>query len=228
LTKEAWIRTHASYSKNTSARAFATETISLAYNRRVIESNIGFLAQSVYAQGFCRSILARESLPMTDYLRRPEIVKPDVIPNLVVYNGAKGYSKVLDLAPLLPGVQFVPLQQMTYLEVCQALASAAAYVELGVAPGRDRLPREAAHFGTPSVLLCRGSLYCWDDFPMPVQYRIADTDGWAQRTADALAAVLADRPRALREQEQFRTWVAGDRDRYEQEVDAWISEALRR
>jgi len=209
-------------------RAFATEAFSLAYNRRIIESDIGFLAQSVYAQGFCRSILAREALPMTDYLRRPEITKPDVVPNLVVYNGAKGYSKVVDVAALLPDVQFLPLQGMSYLEVCTALASAAAYVELGVEPGRDRLPREAAHFGTPSVLLCRGSLYCWDDFPMPAHYRIADTDGWAQRTAGALAAVLADRARACEDQAEFRAWVAGDRDRYEQEVDVWINEALRR
>ena len=45
-----------------SARAVAIETIGLRFNKYVMESSIGFMAQSVYAQGFCRSVLGREAL----------------------------------------------------------------------------------------------------------------------------------------------------------------------
>lgn len=226
LVQEAYRRTVAVYSPSKSPRTFAVESVSLLYNRRYIESPIGFLAQSVYAQGFCRTILGRDALPMTDYLRRPQIAAQPLNPNLVLYNGAKGYSKIRDLVPLMPDVDFRPIEGMSYLQVCEALASAAAYVELGVPPGRDRLPREAAHFGTPSVLLCRGSAYCWDDFPLPSEYRIPHVDDWPQLLAPVLREVLADRPRALRNQAFFREWISGDRARYEAEVDAWLETAL--
>ena len=227
LLKEAYRRTIAVYSPSKSPRTFAVESVSLLYNRRFIESGVGFMAQSVYAQGFCQTILGRNALPVTDYLRRPDIEAQPLNPNLVLYNGAKGYSKIRELAPLMPDVDFRPIENMSYPEVCEALSSAAAYVELGVPPGRDRLPREAAQFGTPSVLLCRGSAYCWDDFPLPAKYRIPHVDGWPGLLAPVLGDVLANRTEALADQAFFREWVAGDRDRYESEVDAWLEQALR-
>lgn len=228
LIREAYTRTVAPYSPGKNPRTFATEAVSLFYNRRLIESDIGFLAQSVYAQGFCRSILGRDALPMTDYLRRPDIAPQSVDANLVLYNGAKGYSMIKLLQPLLPDVEFRPIENMSYLQVCEALASAAVYIELGVPPGRDRLPREAAHFGTPTILLCRGAAYCWDDFPLPDRYRIAFAEGWQHAMAPVLAEMLADREATCTDQGSFREWIASDRQRYENEVDQWIEQALNR
>ncbi len=110
--------------------------------------------------------------------------------------------------------------------MCEALAEATVYVELGVPPGRDRLPREAAHFGTPVVLLCRGAAYCWDDFPLESNFRIADEPDWAAHMAPILREVVANPQQALDEQQPFREWVAGDRERYEAEVDHWLDVAL--
>ena len=227
LIKEAYTRTVAPYSPSKSPRTFAVEAVSLLYNRHFIEGSAGFLAQSVYAQGFCQTILGRNALPVTDYLRRPTIPEQRVDPNVVLYNGAKGYSKILELAPLLPSVDFRPIQGMSYLEVCEALASSAAYLEVGVMPGRDRLPREAAHFGTPSVVLCRGAGYCWDDFPLPAKYRVPYGDGWPELLAPVLKGVLTDRNKALEDQSFFREWVAGDRERFDREVDVWLEHAIR-
>ena len=165
---------------------------------------------------------------MTDYLRRPDIAVQERLQNVVLYNGAKGYSKVPELIRLLPDVEFRPIQNMSFMEVCLALGQATAYVELGVPPGRDRLPREAAHFGTPIVLLCRGAAYCWDDFPIPAKYRIADEPGWAECMAPVIREVVANPHAAVEDQLPFHDWVSGDRDRYEIEVDAWLEAALKR
>ena len=227
LVREAYTRTTAVYSPSKSPRTFAVELTSLLYNRRFIESDVRFLAQSVYAQGFCRSILGRDAMAMTDYMRRPAITPPPLRERTVLYNGAKGYSMIKLLEPLVPDVEFVPIEGMSYLQVCESLASAAAYVELGVPPGRDRLPREAAHFGTPSILLCRGAAYCWDDFPMPAKYRIPFIDEWPELMAPVVTQVVEDREGARADQAPFREWVAGDRDRYEREVDLWLDQALR-
>jgi len=226
LLREAWKRSHADYRAQPGIRSFATESASLLFNRRLIESNVGFLAQSVYAQGFCRSILGREALPMTDYLRRPDIPPQQRKKRSVAYNAIKGYTKIHELQLLLPDVEFLPIEDMSYREVCETLASADIYVELGLPPGRDRLPREAAHFGALVALLCRGTAYCWDDFPLPARYRIADESGWAYQLSQTITTMLEDPDTARRDQETFREWVAGDRGRYEIEVDNWLRHCL--
>ena len=226
LFKEAWMRSHADYRSHPGLRSFAVDSASLLFNRRLIESNVGFLAQSVYAQGFCRSVLGREALPMTDYLRRPDLPAVRRKPRTVAYNAIKGYTKIGELESLLPDVEFIPILGMSYQQVCEILATSQIYVELGLPPGRDRLPREAAHFGAAVALLCRGTAYCWDDFPLPERYRIADQAGWAQQLAHTLRFMLDNPELVHQEQEPFRVWVSGDRERFESEVDAWLDRVI--
>jgi hypothetical protein len=62
---------------------------------------------------------------------------------------------------------------------------------------------------------------------MPDRYRIPFVDNWPELMAPVVREVVADRNRALADQRPFREWVAGDRGRYEAEVDHWIEEALK-
>ncbi len=92
-------------------------------------------------------------------------------------------------------------------------------------PGRDRLPREAANLGTPTVLLGRGSGYCWQDFPLGEKYRIPYTIDWAEYMAPVIAGVLADPTEILLTQASFREWVSGEPHRYDQALDQWLERA---
>jgi hypothetical protein len=127
----------------------------------------------------------------------------------------------------MPDVEFVPLEKMSYLEVCETLARATMYVELGLLHGRDRLPREAAHLGTPVAFVARGSAYCWADAPVPLEYRVSFDEGWADRMVPVIRRVLADPGQARSDQASYREWVAGEPARYESAVDSWLEEALR-
>jgi hypothetical protein len=200
----------------------------LLYNRSKIESDIGFISQSVYGQGFCRSVLGNPALPVTDYLRRPDVNVTKGPDNVVLYNGAKGYSMVVRLKEMMPNVNFKPIERMSFQQVCEALASASMYVELGVPPGRDRLPRESVHFGTPVALLCRGSAYCWDDFPLPAEYRIPFVEDWEKQMVNTITKILNDPKAALKDQSQFAEWISNDKARYENEVDQWVSAVVER
>lgn len=205
----------------------AIETVSMAYAQRVANQTPNFIAQSFYAQGFCRETFNRDSHLITDPLRR--IPKPDVVKRskTVVYNGAKGWSMVPELIKAMPDVTFQPLEKMSYVELCEAVASATVYVELGHLPGRDRLPREASYLGTPVVFLARGSAYCWQDAPVPSRFRVSFRQGWAAEMVPALRAVLDDPDQALREQESYRGWVEDEPARYETAIDSWLEAALR-
>ncbi|MDC3376492.1 hypothetical protein OAV85_00630 [Candidatus Nanopelagicales bacterium] len=203
--------------------ATAVETLAIGYAEHVARRNIHFGTQSFYGQGFIRSQLGRESFKVTDYPRSmPALGHIKKSPGLVVYNGAKGRWKLKELQPLLPEVEFRPLENMTYHQVCESLAEASLYVELGHLPGRDRLPREAAVAGTPTVMLARGAGFCWDDFPIGEKYRIPYTTDWAQRMAPVIREALADPSEISSTQLSFREWVEGEKQRYSESIDWWV------
>jgi len=203
--------------------ATAVEAASIAYARRTVRRSINFGTQSFYGQGFVRSYLGRDAFLLTDYPKpRPAVGKVTKIPNLVAYNGAKGRWKIDELRSRLPGVEFRPIQDMSRQEVFEALAESSLYVEIGHLPGRDRLPREAALLGTPTVMLARGAGFCWEDFPLGVNYRIPYTVDWADHMAPVITEVLDDPTRIQTTQEPFRSWVEGEPDRYQEAVDRWV------
>ena len=203
----------------------AIESVSINYAENLMKRKINFGTQSYYGQGFLRSQYGQEAFLLTDYPQPtvPISVKRDA--NLVAYNGAKGQWKIGDLHRLLPTVDFVPIEKMSFDEVRQTLARASLYVEIGNLPGRDRLPREAANLGTPTVLLGRGSGYCWQDFPLGEKFRIPYTVDWAEYMAPVIAGVLADPTEILLAQASFREWVSGEPHRYDQALDQWLERA---
>ena len=61
---------------------------------------------------------------------------------------------------------------------------------------------------------------------MNERFRIPYVDNWAELMAPVVADVVADRVGVIRDQQPFMEWVAGDRSRYEHEVDVWLEKAL--
>ena len=210
----------------TNLKAAAVDAVSTRFARTVIDSNVSFFAQSFYAQGFVREVLGRQAPIITDPIRVVDVEPSPRERNVVLYNKAKSWSMIPDVARLMPDVEFRAIEGMSFTQVAQALSIATVYLELGHLPGRDRMPREAAHFGTPVVCLARGAGYCWQDVPLPVDYRVAFRDGWPQEAASAVRRVLADPESAARDQQPYREWVFGERERYEAAIDNWVAAAL--
>lgn len=202
------------------------EYASMRYAQRIAGSGIRFFAQSYYAQGFVRQVLHQPAMIITDPIRIVEVPRVTRQRNVVLYNKVKSWSLIGEVMAHLPDVEFRAIEGMSYQEVAEALASATAYLELGHLPGRDRMPREAAHFGTPVVCLARGAGYCWHDVPLPLEYRVPYRPGWSDEAAIALRRVLDDPAAAASAQEPYRAWVAGERERYEAAVDEWLGQAL--
>jgi len=208
------------------SKALVTEAVSIGFAKRVIDSDINFFAQSFYGQGFVREILNKHAPVITDPIRIVQVDRSIRKTGMVLYNKAKSWSLIPEVAAMMPEIEFCAIENMSFQEVAQALSEATVYLELGHLPGRDRMPREAAHFGTPVVCLARGAGYCWNDVPLPVEYRVAFRDGWAKDTVIALNRVLENPKAAAVDQLGYQEWVSGERERYEQAVDTWLAGAL--
>ncbi len=205
--------------------AVGVEAVSIRYAKSLMKRNLNFGTQSHYGQGFLRSTFGRDSFILTDYPQPAASINVPRERNVVSYNGYKGQWKIDDLRRRLPEVDFVPIENMSFDQVRETLARSCIYVEIGNLPGRDRLPREAANLGTPTIMLTRGSGYCWADAPIGEKYRFAYTVDWADHMAPVIKETLADPTEITATQTSYRDWVAGEPERYDQALDAWLERA---
>lgn len=103
--------------------------------------------------------------------------------DIVIYNPNKGYKFTKKLIAASSGVEWIPLKNMSRLQVAELLGTAKVYVDFGCHPGKDRIPREAAISGACIITGKAGSASGQEDVFIPEEYKFS-------HTADTIAAVL--------------------------------------
>jgi len=107
-----------------------------------------------------------------DFLKaQPELSKKE---NIVVYNPKKGFAFTKKIISLAKDIKFIPLVNMTRGEVIETLQKAKVYIDFGNHPGKDRIPRESAILGCCVITGKRGSASCFEDVPIPDDYKFED------------------------------------------------------
>lgn len=98
--------------------------------------------------------------------------------NIVAYNcsTAKVNLKYVNMvinqaAKLNSEIEFVPIKGMSREEVLKTLISAKAYLDLGVFPGPERIPREAITSYCNIITSTMGSCNNNEDVPIPLNYK---------------------------------------------------------
>lgn len=142
--------------------------------------NIIHLVQSWYAYRFLvksAEIDEDKIYWLSDYINDSFFEKPfeiSVKKNQIAYNPAKGYENIKKLIEDTPDIDWVPLVNMTHLQVCNTLQMSKIYIDFGNHPGKDRIPREAAISGCCVITNRLGAADYYEDVPIPNEYKFAD------------------------------------------------------
>ena len=136
----------------------------------------------------------------------------------VVTNGNKGIAQRQRFEALHPQLSITPLTGLSALEVAGALRSATIYLDFGLQPGRDRMPREAAI--RDCVVLARraGGGANDRDMAIPARCRFDDTEDEFRRIGALVAEILAEPTPALAAQASYRTSVLGEYESFDRAV----------
>lgn len=132
------------------------------------------LVQSFYAKEYLKQFGYKSEM-LTDYLNKEHLNKSVNInskENIVVYNPKKGFEVTSKLIEYNPGLKFVPIQNMTSVQVADLLAKSKVYIDFGMHPGKDRIPREAAMAGCVVITGTKGSAKNSIDIPVDSKYKI--------------------------------------------------------
>jgi len=138
----------------------------------------------------------------------------------IAYNPAKSRPIMAEFARRWPGIELLPLQNMTAAEVAAALASSLVYLDLGAHPGKDRMPREAALAGSVVLVANRGAAANGVDVPLPQAHKIDVLPDIVANAKRAYDAVLADPAAAHAAQADYRARIPRERDVFDAEVAA--------
>lgn len=179
------------------------------------------LAQSHYAWNHVFAHLGRPGSILSDYTPvAPSAADAADRIARVTYNPAKSRPIMAEFAKRWPGIELLPLQNMTGDEVAEALRTSLVYLDLGAHPGKDRLPREAAVAGSVVLVANRGAAANGVDVPIPREHKIDVLPDVVMNAKRALDGVLADPAAALAAQADYRERITHERAVFDDEVAA--------
>lgn len=139
--------------------------------------NYQHLSQSEYARMFLESRGIHCDM-LTDYLNETHLKDVDENinrENIIAYNPKKGEKYSNKLISRYPGYKFIPIKNMTAIEVRKLLERSKVYIDFGDHPGKDRFPREAVMAGCCVVTGRRGSAANKVDVPVPSCYKLDES-----------------------------------------------------
>lgn len=139
------------------------------------------LYQSYYARYFLedqKGIAGDKLYYLSDYINDIYLNSFDlnVKEDIVIYNPKKGYEFTKKLINASLDIKWVPIQNMTNIEVQELMRRAKVYVDFGNHPGKDRIPREAAMSGCCIITNKRGAAEYSEDVAINEEYKFADEE----------------------------------------------------
>jgi hypothetical protein len=184
--------------------------------------SVRHFAQSCYAADYLRQQGVEQPMLLTDYLQAQYIQPLTDVPRLdqVVYFEKKNLDVIDQLKAADPDIRWVPIANMTPLEVRLELARSKVYVDFGPHPGRDRMPREAAMQGCCVLVGNRGAAAFDGDYPFPAAYKFDQQEGNWSAVTHVIRSCLADFGRHHAAFDGYRDWIRGQERAYQREVIA--------
>jgi hypothetical protein len=145
----------------------------ILFNKRVLLHAY----QSEYARNFLETKNLKPILPLSDFLNsaffQNQISKEDRN-DVILYNPKKGFEITKELIEFMPKYKWIPLENLTPMEMKKLMEKSKIYVDFGNHPGKDRIPREATINGCVVITNKKGSAGNFSDVSIDNLYKFQD------------------------------------------------------
>lgn len=188
----------------------------------------GHFYQSEYARLYLQAYDIRNVYSLSDYINEDylnEMVGVDykAKKNIVVYNPAKGIEQTKMIISSLKSCSFVPIINMSRLEVKNLLKIAKVYIDFGNHPGKDRIPREAVAMGCCLITNRRGSAANIVDINIPDKYKIDDTvKGFESKVASLIEDIFSSYEKEVKYFDEYKLSINSERYGFNKSVNNLI------
>lgn len=187
--------------------------------------NYKHLSQSEYGLQFLREYNIFDAFKLSDYLNDVHLnnrVDIKAKENIVAYNPKKGVAFTQAVIQANPAIQFVPIQDMTAVQVGELLNKSKVYIDFGEHPGKDRIPREAAMARCIVITGLRGSAANSIDLPIDQVYKFEETEGSLQGIGELINDVFLDFDAHISKFEYYIKVIKSEKDTFRQQACEFI------
>lgn len=136
----------------------------------------------------------------------------------VVYNPLKGASFTQRLIASAPEISWIPISNMSPVEVSATLAESKVYIDFGNHPGKDRIPREAAMNQCLIYTNRSGSAAFTEDVDIPYNFKFSIPGTSFSMIIDRIKSGLMDYNLYINSFEGYRRKIAAEEQHFEQEL----------
>jgi len=142
--------------------------------------------------------------------------------DIVLFNPKKGIEFTEKLIAFAPDIKWVPIINMSRMEVLNYLLKAKVYIDFGNHPGKDRIPREAAVSECVVITGRRGAAANAIDVPIDEKYKFDDTDDNISLIIDKIRYVFQNYNSCKNDFDCYIESIFREPLKFRQEVDATL------
>lgn len=208
-------------------KAFSTQKY-LGFDKSLSHTRVLHLTQSYYAKQhiISKNINPNNIIELTDYLHTSFLnntYHTEKKQNIVAYNPKKGFSFTKKIINECPDIDFRAIENMSRGEVVSLLRSAKIYIDFGFHPGKDRIPREAAHLGCCLIVGDKGSASNDKDVAIPITYKLSNNPNHINQVCKKIREVINEYEKCHSEFEAYRQSIKNEKSVFESQVDNFIN-----
>ncbi len=186
------------------------------------------LSQSYYSSLFLKenditSFLIGDFLNDNFFAEADKVITCDVLKlDQICFNPAKGKKYIDYLSSNFSDLKFVPIVNMSRNEVIRTLSESKMYLDLGLHPGKDRIPREAAILGCCIATSKFGSARNKFDVPIPENYKFDVCINSLNGIPDLVNKVFRDFDNECLKFDSYRRAIRQEKDDFYNQVACWL------
>ncbi len=192
------------------------ENIDLKSIPEVVNSDY-HLVQSEYARQHLFTKGITKIYYLSDYLNEQflkEEIDTSKKENIVAYNPKKGFEFTQKIMKQAKNIKFIPIENMSRMEVISLLEKAKVYIDFGNHPGKDRIPREAAIKGCCIILGKKGSAKFKEDTPIPDDFKFENQSSEISNIIGKIDDCLNNYELYLKDFEEYRDVIKSEPQKF--------------
>ena len=207
------------------ARKILRKRLYPSYSLSKLKKNRNVLCnayQSEYANSFLKKHGITNTRPLSDYINDEYVFHQELVPkkeNIIIYNPKKGLRFTKRLIAAAPDLQWIPIQNMSRLEVKGMMCRAKLYIDFGHFPGKDRMPREAAMCGCCIITGKLGAAEFAQDLPIDEKlYKFNQRNKDIPLIIQRIRFVLENYETEIENFADYRAVISGEKTAFVQDV----------
>lgn len=196
-------------------------TRKIMYSLSYIKQMDIHLCQSKYAMEYLEKNDITNITYLSDYISDEYLIISENLENkedIILYNPKKGIEFTKTIIEKTPHLNFIPIENLTTIQVKELLLKSKVYIDFGNHPGKDRIPREAAMCGCCIITNKRGSAKYYEDVHINDEFKFEDNKENIEKIIEKITTCITDYETEIIKFKAYQQFIEHEKKQFKKDV----------